>query len=238
MLCHCNLHPLKDSTITLSTYDYNVQLEEQRLGFSPAPSCNWKKDSGAISGTPARNLFQLNLFSQKISYTEAFQFLQIFCQRMRQMDMAGENCNWSVFNHWTCAMNRVLAERVFEAVWPWGHNRKEAVGTEFLQAQGRDYDCVPFTNVCINGHVCINTDSKRRSPKWQIWWWYQWWNTSLSQMSRGSAAACCLTASSGFKFNSLSIWKFDEFAKRGRVLIIMSNLVNSVWEKTAVFSQL
>ena len=49
MLCHCNLHPLKDSTITLSTYDYNVQLEEQRLGFSPAPSCNWKKDSGAIS---------------------------------------------------------------------------------------------------------------------------------------------------------------------------------------------
>lgn len=62
-------------------------------------------------------------------------------------------------------MNRVLAEGVFKAVWPWGHNRKEAVGTEFLQAQGRDYDCVPFTNVCINGHVCINTDSKRRSPK-------------------------------------------------------------------------
>ena len=127
-----------------------VQLEEQGLGFSPAPSCNWKKDSGAISGTPARNLFQLNLFSQKISYTEAFQFLQIFCQRMRQMDMAGENCNWSVFNHWTCAMNRVLAERVFEAVWPWGHNRKEAVRTEFLQAQGRDYDCFPFRVIILS----------------------------------------------------------------------------------------
>ena len=41
-------------------------------------------------------------------------------------------------------MNRVLAEGVFKAVWPWGHNRKEAVGTEFLQAQGRDYDCFPF----------------------------------------------------------------------------------------------
>ena len=56
-------------------------------------------------------------------------------------------------------MNRVLAEGVFKAVWPWGHNRKEAVGTEFLQAQGRDYDCVPFTNVCINGHV--HEDSRR-----------------------------------------------------------------------------
>ena len=145
--------------------------------------------------------------------------------------LLNQKLNWIIFNSFL--LNQKLNWIIFEwnSIIDW---IVKLYLPGLLQAQGRDYDCVPFTNVCINGHVCINTDSKRRSPKWQIWWW----NTSLSQMSCGSAAACCLTASSGFKFNSLSIWKFDEFAKRGRVLIIMSNLVNSVWEKTAVFSQL
>ena len=54
----------------------------------------------------------------------------------------------------TLVMYRVVAERVTQASWAWGHSCEEGVGAQLLSLQGGDNVCFPFRVMIVKYCTC------------------------------------------------------------------------------------